>query len=326
MPIDPRELSDIFAKDATDQFTAGFEAELEASNLESLVREISSTKPEIIQSLVSQSFRRPRKWDLGQKIAQGHSQRQVSLRLDAFESTVEFPYDAADAQSPAGQAGLARRFAEIARDAGSAAANHNVQLWVEALESSTGRSLDGAALFGTHAASTESQGGTNTDNSGSGPAWYIVDETFALKPIVHAYNMNFGSNRASGDLEATVLGPNGYVLVGQRPNFDSLFGRWSLEGQVGVQQGFWQGIYRSNLPMTLDNIKAARAAMRRYKREADAPLGVRPSALLVPTDLETDAEELLGPLAVRSGASINNSATIAGMRPVASPYLSNDDT
>ncbi|MGQ9919847.1 MAG: Mu-like prophage major head subunit gpT family protein [Desulfobacca sp.] len=114
---------------------------------------------------------------------------------------------------------------------------------------------------------------------GSATAWYLLDTTRAIRPFI--------CQRRSKP-----------QLVRQdRPDEEQVFMRrkfrYGVDYRGAAGYGLWQLAYASKQTLNAANYAAARVAMMALKNEEGVPLGIRPSVLVVPPTLETQAKEIL---------------------------------
>jgi phage major head subunit gpT-like protein len=174
-------------------------------------------------------------------------------------------------------------FAEMGR----AAASHPDEL-IFALLAAGGSTLcyDGQNFFDTDHpvyANTDGTGAvtatSNVNTSGTGPNWYLLDVSRALKPLILQV-------RAAADLQAMTDRNDEGVFTNDEY-------RYGIRARHNAGYGFWQMAYRSNEALTAATYGAARAAMRGFKADGGRPLGIRPNLLVVPSSLEATARKLL---------------------------------
>jgi phage major head subunit gpT-like protein len=124
---------------------------------------------------------------------------------------------------------------------------------------------------------------------GSGTAWYLLDLSRAVKPIVFQNRRSFEFRRMDA--------PNDEVV------FDRAEYRYGVDGRNNVGFGFWQLGFASKQPLTPDNYAAARAALTGMKGDYGRPLGVGAGGLVlaVPTSLEGAGRGLLASQLVNGG-------------------------
>lgn len=120
----------------------------------------------------------------------------------------------------------------------------------------------------------------NTDAiAGTGPAWFLIDNTRRLKPIILQKRKDFNFVAKDKETDDNVFGLNEYV--------------YGADARANVGYGFWQFAWGSRQPLTAENYAKARAALSGMKGDYGRPLGIRPSLLVVPPALESAALKIV---------------------------------
>jgi phage major head subunit gpT-like protein len=123
-------------------------------------------------------------------------------------------------------------------------------------------------------------GGTQSNyGGGSGPAWYLLDTTKGIKPVIV-------QQRTQPQLLCLDRPDSSHVFMRKKYRFGV-----DYRGAVGF--GLWQLAYASREELNATNYAAARKSMLTVKNDAGEPLGIMPSLLMVPPSLEMAAKELL---------------------------------
>lgn len=117
------------------------------------------------------------------------------------------------------------------------------------------------------------------DNAGSGTAWYLLDTSRAVKPIIF-------QERRKPNLQSMTKLDDEHV-------FTSNEFRFGADCRRNVGFSFWQLAYGSRKDLTSDNLWAAISAMRDFKADGGQKLGVKPTLLVVPPPLEKQARRLI---------------------------------
>lgn len=118
----------------------------------------------------------------------------------------------------------------------------------------------------------------NTDG-GVGPAWFLLDASRAIKPIILQKRKDFNFVAKDKDTDDNVFGLNEYV--------------YGADARANVGFGFWQFAWGSQQPLTTDSYRLARASMMGMKGDYGRPLGIRPMLLVVSPQLESAALKLV---------------------------------
>lgn len=115
---------------------------------------------------------------------------------------------------------------------------------------------------------------------GGGPAWFLLDTSRAVKPLVYQTRREF-SFVAKTDPRTSdrVFERNEYV--------------YGTDGRCNAGFGLWQFAFGSKAPLTRDNLRAARAAMINLKLDYGRPAGVKPNLLVVGPSNEQRARDLI---------------------------------
>lgn len=152
---------------------------------------------------------------------------------------------------------------------------------------------DGQNFFDTDHPVIDAEGNevsVSNMQAGSGAAWYLIDDTRALKPVI------FQQRKAPT------------FVAKDSPTDDNVFNRkqflYGVDSRCNVGFGFWQFAFGSKAELTAENYEAARAAMQGMKGDFGRPLGVRPTLLVVPPSLEGKAMEIVN--AERDAAGATN--------------------
>lgn len=135
----------------------------------------------------------------------------------------------------------------------------------------------------------------NINSSGSGPYWFLIDASRALRPFIFQLRREYSMTRMETLSDEAVF---------SRREF-----RFGVDGRANTGVGLWQLAYASNLDLSVPaNYGAARTAMRSLKTDGGMPFGslTDPASafLVVPPALEEVARQLLhSEFMVGAGAS-----------------------
>lgn len=229
-----------------------------------------------------------REW-LGSRTVHGIESHGYAIKNRTFELTVAVPREAIEDDTY----GLySPMFAEM----GSAVGAHPDQLAFGLLKD--GRDVecyDGQNFFDTDHPVLAADGTTmttvsNVDDSGAGTEyWYVMDLSRAIKPVL------FQDRKA----------PNFVAKTAETD--DNVFDRkefvYGVDMRRNVGFGLWQLAQSSNKPLNAENLKAAITALTGRKGDHGRPLGLRATHLVVSSNLEFDARELLDNQRNAAGAS-----------------------
>jgi phage major head subunit gpT-like protein len=120
---------------------------------------------------------------------------------------------------------------------------------------------------------TASGGVTTQPNyqAGSSPSWYLIDTSQVLRPFIFQRRRPF------------VLTPR--LSLTDPSVFDRNEFQWGTDGRCNAGYGLWQFAFRSDAQLNLANLEAARVTMANWRRPDGAPMGIKPTTLMVPTAL-----------------------------------------
>ncbi|MEM6381656.1 MAG: Mu-like prophage major head subunit gpT family protein [Pseudomonadota bacterium] len=115
---------------------------------------------------------------------------------------------------------------------------------------------------------------------GSGTAWYLMDTSRALKPLIYQLRRRFDRLiRKDRETDDNVFDKKKYV--------------YGADGRCQVGFGFWQMAYGSKQELNATNYQAARAMLMGQKGDYQRPLGLMPRTLVVPPSLEGAARKIV---------------------------------
>jgi phage major head subunit gpT-like protein len=125
--------------------------------------------------------------------------------------------------------------------------------------------------------------------AGAGAAWYLLDTTRALKPLIYQERRAFDLVGLDDPKDPNVFWRAEYV--------------YGVDGRSAAGYGFWQMAFASKAALSAENYEAARSAMGSLKDDEGKPLGIRPNLLVVPPSLEGAGRRLLKSTLVNGGES-----------------------
>lgn len=216
-----------------------------------------------------------REW-IGQRQVQNLSASSFTIRNKPFDSTVAVPRaDIAD-----DRIGIYRPFFS---EMGQATRRHKEELIFGLLKAGfTTACYDGQSFFDTDHPVVQADGTTvtaaNTDG-GSGPAWFLLDRSRAIRPIIFQTREDYGFQSLTESTNPHVFMHDEYI--------------YGVKARVNVGFGLWQLARGSKQPLNVGNYAAARAAMMSFRGGGGKLLGVRPNVLIAPPALESDGLKLL---------------------------------
>lgn len=226
-----------------------------------------------------------RKW-VGDRVVEQFKAQKYQIENEDFELTI--PVDRNDFMDD--NLGM---YGALFESMGESAAVHPDELvwdlWQAAFDTPC---YDGQNFFDTDHPVLDADGAkisVSNMQAGAGPAWYLLDDTRALKPVI--YQLRQGANFVALD----------------KPDDPNVFSRkeflYGIDNRCNVGFGFWQFAYGSKAPLDGDNYGAARAAMRAMRGDRGRKLGIRPRTLVVPPSLEKKGLQITNAINDAAGAS-----------------------
>lgn len=227
-----------------------------------------------------------REW-IGDRVIKSIEAHDYSIKNKSWESTIEVGRDDIEDDTYGVYSPL---FEEMGR---STAAHPNQLVFSLLGQGFSTACYDGQYFFDTdHPVLDEDGKVTSVSNTGggSGDAWFLVDDSRALKPILYQVRKDYNFVRQDREEDENVF---------MRKSF-----RYGVDGRSNVGFGFWQFAYGSKQTLDKAGYKAARTALMGMKGDYGRPLGLRPRLLVVPPALEEAGLELLN--AERDAAGATN--------------------
>lgn len=229
------------------------------------------------------SLPRMREW-LGDRVIHGLEGADFSIKNRKFELTAGVPRDAIEDDTY----GL---YTPVYEEFGRSSREHPNEIAVEVLAANP-RCYDGKTLFAKDHPVLDAKGkevGVSNDMGGTGPAWYVMDLTRAIKPMVFQKRRDYAF-RALTDLNDSQVFMTDDFLMG-------------VDARVNAGPGLWQLAVRSNQPFTAENYELARKQLQALKGDYGTPLALRHSHTMVPSNLEGAALRVLNNAMNEAGAT-----------------------
>ena len=232
------------------------------------------------------AFPNMREW-LGDRVVNGMATHGYTVRNKSFEMTVGVPRPAIEDD----QYGI---YSPMMSEMGRAAAAHPDQLVFSLLKNGPSTlCYDGQNFFDTDHPVIAADGSVTTqanwdNNSGSGTAWYLLDTSRALKPIIFQSRKKPNFVAKTGETDDNVFDRNEYV--------------YGVDSRCNVGFGFWQLAYGSRKTLDETNLIAAFTAMSERLGDHGRPLGIKATKLVVPPSLEFAARKLVNATTLANGA------------------------
>jgi phage major head subunit gpT-like protein len=221
-------------------------------------------------------FPKMREW-LGDRIVRNLSLHGYTIKNRDFEETIGVDRNDIDDD----KFGV---YAPMFQEMGKAAAELPDELTLGLLGSGfTTLCYDGQYFFDTDHPVGNGEGdpvSISNTQGGAGEAWYLLDTTRALRPLVFQERKPLGTLvRKDAETDESVF---------MRRQF--LYGS---NGRCNVGFGLWQLAYASKQDLTADNYEAARKAMANLVGDEGRPLNIKPNVLVCGPNNEGAAMRLL---------------------------------
>lgn len=140
--------------------------------------------------------------------------------------------------------------------------------------------------------------------AGTDPAWYLLDTSRALKPLIF-------QERTQPELEALTGAQDEGVFM--RDEY-----RYGVRYRCNAGFGFWQLAYKSKATLNAANFNAAYATMMAIKADGGRPMGIKPTTLVVPPSLRAAALSLIEAQLIDGG---NSNPNYRAVEVIVSPWL-----
>lgn len=228
------------------------------------------------------SLPRLREW-IGDRVVHSLEGGEFSIKNRKFELTEGVSRDAIDDDTY----GL---YAPVFEEFGRSSREHPNELAVETLVANP-KCYDGAALFGNHIVLNDKGKETQVSNDigGNGAAWYVMDLTRVIKPVVFQKRRDYDF-RALTDLNSEAV-------------FNTDKFKFGVDARVSTGPGLWQLVVRCKEPFSAETYQAARARLQELKGDHGRPLALRHSHTMVPNNFEGAALRVLNNAQAANGAT-----------------------
>ena len=229
---------------------------------------------------------RIREW-LGDRVVQGLSAKAQTVKNRTWESTIGVEREKIEDD----QVGLyTPLFAEMGR---STALFPDELVFPLLTAGFATNCYDGQFFFDTDHPVLDADGNAQSVSNtggGSGTAWFLLDTTRMIKPLVFQDRKAFEFVRKDDARDDNVFFQKKFI--------------YGVDGRCVAAYGLWQLAYGSKQTLNAANFATAREAMMAMKGDYGRPLGIKPNLLVVPPSLEAEAEEILK--AERNAAGATN--------------------
>jgi phage major head subunit gpT-like protein len=205
-----------------------------------------------------------REW-IGERQYQSVMESGYELANKKFEATIKVKRD--DIEDD--QYGV---YGSLFTEYGRAAATHpDVEIFAAILAGESSVCFDGQYFFDTdHPVGIEGQTPIVTvsnNQGGSGPRWYLLDTTRALKPFIYQKRSEYEFTAKFDPQTSDVV-------------FDLDEYIYGIRGRMAAGYGFWQMAARSAQPVTAANVEALYTGMTQLQSNEGRKLGIQPNVLL----------------------------------------------
>ncbi|MFZ5653172.1 MAG: Mu-like prophage major head subunit gpT family protein [Pseudomonadota bacterium] len=231
----------------------------------------STTSVEVYPWL--RSLPRMREW-IGDRVIHGLEGADFSIKNRKFELTEGVERDRIEDDTY----GL---YAPVFSEFGRSSREHPNELCVEVLQSNP-ICYDKQNLFDADHPVLDAGGATvsvSNDMGGSGPAWYVMDLSRAIRPLIFQRRRDYNFRSIADLNDAKVF------LT------DKFF--FGVDARVNAGPGLWQLIVRSKQPFSAANYAEARARLTQLTGDYGRPLGLRHTHTMVPQTLEGAARQVV---------------------------------
>lgn len=133
---------------------------------------------------------------------------------------------------------------------------------------------------------------TSNVTTGSSPAWYLLDTSKAIKPLIF-------QERKKPNLVAMTAADDEQKFMGN-------VYRYGADLRCNVGFGFWQMAYKSQAALNAANFNDAYTKMQSFKADGGRPLAITPTLLVVPPTLRAAALDVVKAERSASGATNTN--------------------
>lgn len=231
-----------------------------------------------------------REW-LGDRVIQNLKLHDYTIKNKTFENTVGVPRETIDDDT----FGV---FGPMMAQLGQDAANHPALLVYEMLTAGFSRMCyDGQFFFDTdHPVINETGTEISVSNfqGGAGAAWYLMDTSRVMKPLILQRRKNYNFVALDQDRDENVFMRKEFV--------------YGTDARLNVGYGLWQLAYASKQELTSENFNLAMAAMQGMTGDKGKKLGIKPTMLVVPPTLRAKALQIINAEQIDGTTNINRNA------------------
>ncbi|MFI8609513.1 Mu-like prophage major head subunit gpT family protein [Pseudomonas sp. NPDC077649] len=232
-----------------------------------------------------------REW-LGDRVIQNLVLHDYSIKNKSFENTVGVPRENIEDDS----FGI---FNPLMGQLGQDAASHPSTLIYDLLAGGfASKCYDGQFFFDTdHPVTNQAGAEVSVSNfqGGAGTAWYLLDTSRVMKPLILQKRKNYNFVSMDKETDENVFMRKEYI--------------YGVDARLNAGYGLWQLAYGSKQTLDAASFNAAYAAMQAMTGDKGKKLGIKPTLLVVPSTLRTQALEIVQAERGANGATnINRNA------------------
>lgn len=180
-------------------------------------------------------------------------------------------------------------------------------VWPLFKKGDTTKCYDGQYFFDTDHGGYDSSGnGISVANffDGAGPAWYLIDDSQVMKPMVYQPRRSFALTPLTSPDDPNVAYQGKFIFAS--------------DGRANAGYGLWQLAVKSKATLNEANFMAAWTAMTTQFRRDGNPLIIKPTKLLVPSSLRLTAKKLLEAELINGGET---NVLAKSVQVIEVPYL-----
>lgn len=246
--------------------------------------EVPSTTAENVYPYLKQ-FGTIRKW-VGDRVLQNLGKGEFRIVNDDFEFTTSIPRKAIEDD----QYGI---YSNIFQHGGDMVARHPDKQVYDLLKAGfTALCPDGQYFFDTDhpVGKPGSEASVSNFMGGSGEAWFVVDSSKPIKPLIYQPRRSFQLITKFDPADERVFWQKEFI--------------WGTDGRSGSGYSpFWQLAFASKQTLNADNLRATLVAMASLKDDAGEPLDVVGTHLVVSPNLRELANDLVSKEFLAGGES-----------------------
>jgi len=262
---------------------------------------VKSTSAQSIYAWLGQ-FPRLRQW-VGSRVSNAVSTHSYALDNKTFESTVQI--NRSDIEDD--QYGL---FSPLFEEMGRAAGDHPDELIFTLLNNGFSTlCYDDKNFFATDhpVGNGETVLSVSNMQAGSGPAWFLLDTSRAIKPLLFQERIPYDFQTVTSDEDSWVFRNDVY--------------EYGIRARVNAGFGLWQLAFASKATLNMSNYASARSAMASLKSDEGRPLGIMPNLLVVGPSMEQAARKLVNNQLIDEGGVSVSNEWAGSVELMVSPWL-----